>query len=109
MHSDVKTLADLLDCTESMLLKCGEGKWAEWLGKDSALIKKLDLYGVEHLLSAFGGMGSINDIVIHPANGHTVRESDIDAVNEELQTLLGEIWALAKRLYWEEANARRST
>jgi hypothetical protein len=109
MHPDVNELAELLDRAKALLSKCGEEHWAQWLAKDSALIKKLDLYGIEHLLSAFGGMGSINDLVIHPANGHSVRDADIGNVNELLQALLEKIFALAKRLYGEEANARRGT
>jgi hypothetical protein len=71
-------------------------------------VRGLDLYGVEHLLSAFGGMGSINDLVIHPMNGHRVIEAEIKVVNDELQTLLGKIKGLATKLYGDEANVRRS-
>lgn len=45
-----------------MLLRDADEKhWATWLEKDRELIAKGDFYGVEHLLQAFGGMGSFND------------------------------------------------
>jgi hypothetical protein len=54
--------------------------WAERLAGDLRTIRAGDAYGLDHLLQAFGGMGSINDLVIHPVNGHRVDESDFRGV-----------------------------
>ena len=62
---------------------------------------------VEHLLSAYGGMSSINDLLIHPANGHKIQEADVAKVNDELRSLLSKVFALSKKLYAEEANTSR--
>ena len=34
-------------------------------------------------------MGSLNDLVIHPLNGHKVSDSEADAVNQRLASLVG--------------------
>jgi hypothetical protein len=107
MHPEIQELVELLNATKLLLAKYGETQWSEWLAKDSLLIENLDLHGVEHLLSAYGGMGSINDVLIHPANGHKIQEADVAKVNDELRSLLSKVIALSKKLYAEEANTSR--
>ncbi len=41
-----------------------EDRWATWLEADAEPIAADDAYGLEHLLRAFGGMGSLNDVVL---------------------------------------------
>jgi len=58
-----------------LLETVGESHWSRWIRQD------LDLWRgsrkVEHHLSAYGGMGSFNDVSICAANGHEVaRESE---------------------------------
>lgn len=48
------------------------------------------------VLRMFGGMGSINDLIISRVNGHEV--DDESAVNVELTHRVKEIWVRAKRL-----------
>lgn len=62
------------------------------------LLRASDLEGVRHFLSAFEGMGSINDLVLHPINGHRIAESDVTKVNENLRALLSEAWELAREV-----------
>jgi hypothetical protein len=64
MHEDIEALARELDDGASLLQKHALAQWADWLRKDSAFIRKGDFYGIEHLLAAFGGMGSISDLVL---------------------------------------------
>lgn len=104
MHPEIQALAELLDRAQELLTKHGEKHWASWLEQDARRIRNLDLYGVEHLLSAFGGMGSINDLVLHPINGHLIQDSETDAVNTELGNLLDKAYRLAKKLYSEEVS-----
>ena len=45
------------------------------------------LSGVDYLLRAFGGMGSLNDLLIHEANGHSIAAVDVGPVNDRLDEL----------------------
>jgi hypothetical protein len=51
----------------ALLNDARELHWAEWLEKDRKLIEAEDFYGIEHLLSAFGGMGSFSDVAVQPS------------------------------------------
>jgi len=91
-------LVSLLESASSLLRSCGEEHWSSWLEKDAALLRVSELKGIEHFLGAFGGMGSISDLVLHPINGHRVAEPDIAKVNESLRTLLTEASELAREV-----------
>lgn len=108
MHRNIQKLVALLMAAQSLLAQYGEKHWSSWLENDARLIRNLDLYGVEHLLTAYGGMGSINDLVIHPTNGHKIKDSDVASANEKFEILRTKIYSLAKRLAMEEANVRRN-
>ncbi|WP_026257851.1 DUF6966 domain-containing protein, partial [Actinopolymorpha alba] len=54
-----------------------------------------DTYGLDHLLSAFGGMGSLNDLLVLRVNGHEINEAQEGAVNTRLDELLNAIWTEA--------------
>lgn len=98
IDSEVHGLAESLQHASEFLLKHGVPSWAAWLAKDARLVRNGDYYGVEHLLSAFGGMGSLNDLVLHPMNGHSVSEAEVERVNEELQAMLGDLSGRARKL-----------
>jgi hypothetical protein len=91
-------LVTLLEAVASLLRSCGEEHWASWLEKDAVLLSASDFGGIEHFLGAFGGMGSINDLVLHPVNGHRLVESEIAPVNERLQALLSQVGELARQI-----------
>ena len=91
-------LVSLLDSATALLRSCGEVHWASWLEQDVARMRASDFGGIEHFLAAFGGMGSINDLVLHPTNGHRLTESEIAPINERLRTLLSRTWELAKQV-----------
>ena len=57
-----------------------------------------DAHGLKRLLSAYGGMGSFNDLVIHPVNGHCVAKDEVDRVNHSLAELRSGMYADAKAL-----------
>ncbi len=98
IDAEVQELAKSLEYASDFLLKYGVPSWASWLAKDARLVRNGDYYGVEHLLSAFGGMGSLNDLVLHPTNGHLIPEADVGRVNKELQAMLGDISGRARKL-----------
>jgi len=92
MREDIETLASELDEAVALLNKHGLAYWANWLLQDTALIRKGDFYGIEHLLSAYGGMGSINDLVL-PERKDDARFS----------SLLTSIYTQARALQREQA------
>jgi hypothetical protein len=108
MHPEIEELANLLQMLSNFLVEVGEEGWAKWFAQDSRRVRLLDFYGVEHALSAFGGMGSINDLVIHPMNRHRVHEAEVEAANEKMQNLLSQVYTLAYKLKREEVKARGS-
>lgn len=57
IDAEVQNLAESLEFARDFLLKYGVPSWASWLAKDARLVRNGDFYGVEHLLSAFGGTG----------------------------------------------------
>ena len=89
-------LLTLLDEIARLLRSVGEDHWAVWLEKDAAWIRASDAYGVAYFLQAFGGMGSLNDVYIHPVNRHPVTESDAAAVNERLREWRRRAYELAE-------------
>jgi hypothetical protein len=91
LESDLSELVALLEAH-------GEEYWADWLSRDLRTIKAGDAHRLDPLLGAFGGMGSLNDLVVHPMNGHRVDNSEVDAVNSRLDILRGRIWTEATSL-----------
>ena len=63
MTSEIETLASMLDETAELLRESGFVGWSEWFAIDAKRIRSLNFFGIEHLLTAFGGMGSFNDVV----------------------------------------------
>lgn len=73
-------LLEALDETVSLLLRHGSYHWAASLDVSRWLISNGDRSGLDHLLSGFGGMGSLNDLVLHPLNGSASenRSAEVD-------------------------------
>ena len=67
----------------ALLHACGQERWAGWLEKDRKLIAGGDFYGVKHLLQAFGGMGSLNDLVVEPEP----RDADLKRLTSQIYEL----------------------
>lgn len=103
----IARLLETIEAASSLLRRYGVEFWAKWLADDATRIRSRDFQGLEHLLSAYGGMGSLNDVYICPENGHPVAAEDVAAVNKQLQHLLSRIFKLAERLRREEAEAWR--
>lgn len=92
LHPDVQALASVMHDLEDFLRDQGQDHWAESVGHSARLIDRSDAYGLERFLGLFGGMGSLNDLVLW-------REGDpLRAENERLDELLSRAWTLAKRL-----------
>lgn len=79
----------------TLLQSCEENDWAEWLQRNADRIEHGDAPAFDQVLSSFGGMGSLNDLVIHPMNGHSVGASELNSVNTRLQVLRSDIYSTA--------------
>lgn len=56
----IQTLDEIIDILQSD----DEIHWCAWMAKARDRITRSDYSGIEYLLSAYGGMGSFNDLVI---------------------------------------------
>lgn len=95
-------LLRVLDELGTLLRKWGEDRWAEWIDRDRRLIADGHPDALGHLLAAFGGMGSLRDVTIHPANGHDIEDDRIRPVNDRLRTLRGAAFTMATSLRADE-------
>ena len=104
-HIQRDLVRDLHQVVE-MLWRQGETRWADWLADDCGLIRRGDPFGLDHLLSAYAGSGSINGLSLKRTNSFTPK-SPIDyergpdreqATNDTLQLLLRRIWEQASLL-----------
>jgi hypothetical protein len=95
MYREVAPLIELLDEAIALFRKHNCDNWVAWLEKDAALHRASDPRGIAHLLSAYGGMGSLNDIGFgedDPENPGWLRTHPDD---KRLQEVLNEIHSLA--------------
>jgi Domain of unknown function (DUF6966) len=60
-----------LDALIELLEEDGDRHWSGWLRKSKKLIEQEDFRGVEYFLSAFGGMGSLNDYHCNASHSQT--------------------------------------
>ncbi len=72
--------------------------WVDWMRSDLHRLRAGDTYAVRHVLQAFGGMGSLSDLVIDPANGHPVSEREASRLNGRLGTLRDQAYHRAAEL-----------
>jgi hypothetical protein len=61
----------------SLLQEIGGERWAAWVEKSNRHLQNHDLYGVDHLLRAYGGMGSLNNIAAPSIDGPRTEASEL--------------------------------
>lgn len=66
--------------------------WVSMLASLATRLRAGDIGAASELRTLFGGMGSFNDILIHPHNGHRVDEKDIEIVNTRLDQMRHELF-----------------
>jgi len=74
-----------------------EQHWSTWVRQSRDRLLKSEYSGIEHLLSAYGGMGSFSDLIIcqRYENGQfRWKEGHIEK-NGELDRLRRKVWELA--------------
>ncbi|MEV4536543.1 hypothetical protein AB0J82_22425 [Asanoa sp. NPDC049518] len=94
-----------VDEAAALLRERGEGHWLAWLVRCRAELVAHETAVFDHILAAFGGMGSFNDLLILAVNGHAVRPDQEKVVNERLGDLRHLIWTDATDLRHELAES----
>ena len=81
------------------LRRYGEKSWSATLENVKNGISETDTRSLKALLEMCrGGMGTLNDLVIHPLNGHSIAMMELDQVNSELKALISRVSDLADSL-----------
>ena len=62
MGPRTKELVEMLGHLVKLLERDGQGHWANWMQKAKLMLESSDYAGIEKVLSAYGGMGSFNDV-----------------------------------------------
>lgn len=97
-----RALLDELSRLDNLLDECVEPGWSAYFAEARRLIEQRDFRGVEIVRESFGGTGSFNDLVLHPANGHHV--SEMREPNERLDNIRAELFRLANALRGYQAS-----
>lgn len=97
MSPKTQELIDVLDELASVLESDGNTHWGSWMQKARARLLNSDFSGIEYLLSAYGGMGSLNDVVLGQSYKDGVFEWKPGHVelNEKFTALSSKAWELA--------------
>lgn len=69
-----------------------ESHWLRWATTSRTELETHDAAAFDRVLGAFGGMGSLNDLLILGANGHAVGPEEESIVNDRLAHLRAAIW-----------------
>ena len=99
-------LLENLDEVVDLFRVHGETRWLAWATTCRSQLATYDAAAFDHVLGAFGGMGSLNDLLILGYNGHTVGPDEEATVNRRLSDLRTSIWEDATAL---TQDLRRST
>ena len=86
VHPDIARLAALIDEMAALCTKY-ENRWATQLWTWREALLQSDAWGLHGFLQSFGGMGSLNDVVL-----------DDDAHDNRFQALKEDAWQLAHQL-----------
>lgn len=79
-------LRDLLDDADEQF-------WAGW-ARDRLVALDSGALDPREVRRAFGGMGSLNDLLLDPFNGHTIEPDEVDALNARLRDLSSRLWVV---------------
>ena len=103
--SDYSTLVDALRACHSLLNRVGETQWSERIDRVLEDAPSPEVLDIGDILSWFGGMGSINDVVLCQDNGHLLSPSTESATNTELRGLLDTMFRSAMTIHRAKADA----
>ncbi len=100
MDSTTQELIGTLNQLAELLESDGDRHWSSWVRRAQARLEKSDHSGVEYLLSAYGGMGSFNDLILGQSygNGQSAWKNGHIELNERLDKLRSRAWELAQKV-----------
>ena len=97
MTDDIQKLSKVLDELIQLLDASGEKHWANWMLEAKTNLTYSNDYGIEHILAAYGGMGSFSDLIIYrkTKSGHLKWSLSDRMRNSKLNKLRKQVWKLA--------------
>lgn len=100
MGPKTNELIEVLDQLTSLLESVGEKHWRKWVSQASRRLSNSDYSGIEYLLSAYGGMGSFNDLVICQKKSHSTLQSTewYQEKDNQLNSLRSTAWELTTQI-----------
>jgi len=98
----VARLGRELSALARLLEKYGVTRWSSWADHCVSLLQSGDPQAPGRVRSAFGGMGSLNDVVISPHHGHLLTDSEAAAANRRLARLTSSVYEDAVWLLQDE-------
>lgn len=94
LHPDVQALLAAMTDLEEFLGR-HDKFWADHVRRAADEVAKSDAHGLKRFLGLFGGMGSLNDLVL------CHKGKPLQGENDELDALRAKAWGLASRLRHE--------
>ena len=100
MSPKSKELVSILDQIILLLNEDGQTHWVERISKYRDRISDSDYYGIEDLLSDYGGMCSFNDLVLGHVleNGNHSWKTNANQINDKLKILQSKAFVLATEI-----------
>jgi len=98
MPTSYEELASTLENLRDLLRQHDQQFWAKRIDDDIHFVRQTEVFGVERVMTYFGGMGSLNDIILTQARGRSLDSAEQQLVNDQLGTLLNRSWHYAKEL-----------
>lgn len=92
LHPDVQALSDALHQLEDFLRVHDQTHWADAIAGCVRAVDQSDARGLRSFLALFGGMGSLDDLVLSPEKVVLVSE------NDRLKNLTAKAWGIASAL-----------
>ena len=105
MGPKTEELTEVLEELIAVLDEDNEEQWSAWMSQARKWILASDFSGVEKVLQAYGGMGSLNDLVLgyHYVDGQLQQKKGRGKLNDKLVLLRERAWKLANEIK-REAN-----
>ena len=96
LHPDVQALLDAMRALE-FYLRDKSDFWSANIRRAADEVARSDAYGLQRFLTYFGGMGSLNDLVLQ-------RDGvPVESENDQFERLRQRAWTLAYNLRHETA------
>lgn len=105
LHPDTATQAESLAEALARIIEVldahSETHWRSWMNESLMQINAQDFRGVQHLLNAYGGMGSFNDLIIGQGmvDGNFEWAPNAGSDNDRLDALRSQAYGLAKAIH----------